>query len=178
MAYSGRLFLLWPFLITGGYYTVKTDNDIRIVALNTNLYYIMNKQVAKESDPSAQFDWLTRTLSDAQLSHEKVNDPGHVKIYNKTCATSEDSDQPAHPRSLIRVFADRMCLLQPPGYPKRDKREPLSYWVDVQAELSLFWSHRSYCRFCRALGQIIVPDKGRMQINIFLNSPNVFSWRN
>ena len=38
------------------------------------------------------------------------------------CATSEDSDQPAHLRSLIRVFADRMCLLQPPGYPKRDKK--------------------------------------------------------
>ena len=47
------------------------------------------------------------------------------KTYSKTCATSEDSDQPAHPRSLIRVFADRMCLGQPPGYPKRDKREPL-----------------------------------------------------
>ena len=49
----------------------------------------------------------------------------HDKNYNKTCASSEDSDQPAHPRSLIRVFADRMCLLQPPGHPKRDKQEPL-----------------------------------------------------
>ena len=67
---------------------------------------------------------------------------------------SEDSDQPAHPRSLIRVFADRMCLLKPPIYPKRDKREPLPYWVDVQADLSLCWSHRSYCRFCRALAQL------------------------
>ena len=44
-----------------------------------------------------------------------------------------------------------MCLLQSPGYPKRDKREPLPYWVDVQADPSLCWSHRSYCRFCRAL---------------------------
>ena len=63
-------------------------------------------------------------------------------------ATSEDSYQPAHPRSLIRVFADRMCLLQPPGYPKRDERELLPYWVDVQADLSLCWSHKSYCRSC------------------------------
>ena len=78
----------------------------------------------------------------------------HDKIYNKTCATSEDTDQPAHPRSLIRVFADRMCFLQPPGYPKRDKREPLQYWVDVQADLSLCWSHGSYCRFCHALVHI------------------------
>ena len=43
-------------------------------------------------------------------------------------ATSEDSDQPAHPCSLIRVFADRMCLLQLPGYPKSDRGESLSYW--------------------------------------------------
>ena len=51
--------------------------------------------------------------------------PAHDKTYNKACATSEDLDQPAHPCSLIRVFEDRMCLLQPLGYPKRDKRDPL-----------------------------------------------------
>ena len=50
--------------------------------------------------------------------------PAQDKAYNKACATSENSDQPAHPRSLIRVFADRICLLQPPGYPKREKRDP------------------------------------------------------
>ena len=33
------------------------------------------------------------------------NGPAHDKTYNKTHAASEDSDQPAHPRSLIRVFA-------------------------------------------------------------------------
>ena len=70
------------------------------------------------------------------------------------CATSEDSDQPAISRSLIRVFADRICHLQPPGYPKRDGREPLTYWVDVQAELTLWWSHRSNCMFCRALSEM------------------------
>ena len=56
-------------------------------------------------------------------------------------ATNEDSDQPAHPRSLIRVFADRMCLPQCPRYPKSYKLEPLPYWVDIQADLSLCWSH-------------------------------------
>ena len=34
-----------------------------------------------------------------------------------------------------------MCLLQGPGYQQRDKREPLPYWRDVQADLSIFWSH-------------------------------------
>ena len=59
-------------------------------------------------------------------------EPAHDKTYGKACATSEDSDQPAHPRSLIRVFADRMCLLQPPGDPKKDRRELLLYLVDTQ----------------------------------------------
>ena len=44
----------------------------------------------------------------------------HDKTFNKTRSTSEDSDQHAHPRRLIRVFADRMCLLQLPYYQKRD----------------------------------------------------------
>ena len=49
-------------------------------------------------------------------------EPAHDKTYNKTCPTSEDSDHPVHLRSMIRVFADRMCIPQPPDYPKRDKR--------------------------------------------------------
>ena len=52
----------------------------------------------------------------------EIYKPPHDKTYKKTRATSEDSDQPAHPRSLLRVFADRRCLLQTPRYPKRDKR--------------------------------------------------------
>ena len=59
---------------------------------------------------------------------------------------SKDSDQPVHPCSLIRVFADRMCLLQPP-----DEQNPIPYWVDVQADLYFCWSHRSYCRFWHAI---------------------------
>ena len=38
------------------------------------------------------------------------------QTYNS--AISKDSDQPAHPRNLIRVFADHICLLQTLGYPK------------------------------------------------------------
>ena len=51
----------------------------------------------------------------------KQNEPVHDKTYNKTCVTSKDSDQPAHQHSLVRIFADRMYLLQHLGNPKRDK---------------------------------------------------------
>ena len=81
-------------------------------------------------------------------------EPAHNKTYNKTCATSEDSDQPANPCSLIRVFTNSMCLLQPRGCPKKGKGEPLPNWLDLQADLSLCWSNRSYCRFCHALAHL------------------------
>ena len=38
-----------------------------------------------------------------------------------------------------------MCLLQPPDYLKKDGQETLPYRVDVQSDLSLSYSHRSYC---------------------------------
>ena len=63
-------------------------------------------------------------------------------------ATSEDSDQPAHPRNLISLRRSYVHSIQPPDCPMSDKREPLPY------DLSLCCLHRFYCRFCRALAQI------------------------
>ena len=62
------------------------------------------------------------------------------------------TDQPAHPRSLIRVFADRLCLLQPPGYQKRDEQEPLPYRVHLQADVFVlrFYGPVSPMGSCRA----------------------------
>ena len=105
-------------------------------------------------------------------------------------ATSENSDKPAHMRSLIRVFADRIRLLQPPSYSKKDKQEALLHWVDGQTDLSLFWSHRSYCRFCRALilfsnHSTVSPlytdtrlnDKIRHNDNLNVTKPSLKRWR-
>ena len=41
----------------------------------------------------------------ADFSKELKNEPGHSNSYKIACVPSGDSDQPAHPRSLIRVFA-------------------------------------------------------------------------
>ena len=41
------------------------------------------------------------------LSPNITNEPPHDKTNIMTCAPSEDSDQPVHPPSLIRVFAVR-----------------------------------------------------------------------
>ena len=81
-------------------------------------------------------------------------EPVHDKTYKKNSVTNEDSDQPVHLPNLIRVFADCMCLLQSPVYAKRDKGEPLPYWVDGHADLNLFCSHKSYCSFFCVLAQL------------------------
>ena len=61
--------------------------------------------------------------------------------------------RPAKTQIIHAVWSESSliaCLLLPPGYPKRDKRESLPHGMDVQADLSLCWLNRSYCRFCRA----------------------------
>ena len=75
--------------------------------------------------------WLSLVLE----TFYTINEQAHDETYNKSCAPSEDSDQPAHPRSLIRVFADRMYLLQPPAIQRGINENPsraggCTYWSE------------------------------------------------
>ena len=58
-----------------------------------------------------------------KIRQTNVNEHILDETYNKICATSEYSDQPVHTHSLIRIFAGRVCFLQPPRYPKRINKE-------------------------------------------------------
>ena len=55
-----------------------------------------------------------------------IHEPQHDKTNKMTCAPSEDSDQPGHPPSLIRVLAVRM-----------EKAWVLSYPLSAQRRLRL-----------------------------------------
>ena len=82
-----------------------------------------------------------------------------ICMHKRTTKTSIRLMRPAKTQirllgCAVRVLPDRMCILQLLGYPKWDEQEPLPYWVDVQADLSLCCLLRSYCRFCRALAHI------------------------
>ena len=63
------------------------------------------------------------------------------------CAPSEDSDQPWHPPSLIRVFAVRMRKAWVFSYPLSAQRRLWSDWADAQADLSLRWAHSHFVGF-------------------------------
>ena len=74
------------------------------------------------------------------------------QTYNKTC-DQQRLRSPVHPTSMASVL----------NYPSFDSPEAVEcscdqrrLWsdcADAQADLSLRWSHKFYCRFCRALGQ-------------------------
>ena len=67
------------------------------------------------------------------------------------CAPSEDSDQPGHPPSLIRVFAVRMKKAWVSSYPLSAQRWLWSDWADAQADLSLLWEHTHFVGFVPSL---------------------------
>ena len=73
------------------------------------------------------------------------------------CAPSEDSAQPGHPPSLIRIFAVRMKKAWVLSYPLSAQRRLWSDWADVQADLSLRWAHSDFVDFVmRRLKYIIM----------------------
>ena len=56
-------------------------------------------------------------------------------------APSEDSDQPGHPSSLIRIFAVRRKNHWVLSYPLSAQRRVWSDWADAQTDPSLRWAH-------------------------------------
>ena len=68
------------------------------------------------------------------------------------CAPSENSDQPAHPRSLKSSLSAWFRIL---GYPQSALRKLIrlsgcASWSEPSLGLSLRWSHMQYCRKCCA----------------------------
>ena len=59
------------------------------------------------------------------------------KMYLRTCVPSEDSDQPAHSRSLIRIFTGRIFDSQGCKVSSCEERRFWSDCVDSQADQSL-----------------------------------------
>lgn len=69
----------------GGYYSQiyksnGTSHPLRIISLNTNLYYSPNKETINITDPADQFEWLEETLQFSRQNNEKVYIIAHVPI--------------------------------------------------------------------------------------------------
>ena len=97
------------------------------------------------------------------------NEPQHDKINKIICAPSEDSDQPGHPPSQIRVFVVRMKKHWVLIYLLSALRRLWSHWADAQTDLGLRWAHRSVCWFCHEAAQIKTQSSQSMKIRNELN---------
>ena len=75
------------------------------------------------------------------------------------CTPSEDSDQPGHPPSLIRVFAVRMKKARVLSYPLSAQWRLWSDWAEAQADLSLRWAHSHIVGFVMRRLIFILLDK-------------------
>ena len=86
------------------------------------------------------------------------SEPLHDKTNKMTCAPSEDSDQPGHLPSLIRVFTVRSVGSQGPKV-SSCRRQRLIRLGGYQADLSLRWAHMPFGWFCHAAAHSIDPDQ-------------------
>ena len=77
----------------------------------------------------------------------RVNEPPYDKTNKMACAPNEDSDQPEHPPSLIRVFAVCMKKAWVLSYPLSAQRRHWTDWADTQTDLSLCWAHSHFVGF-------------------------------
>jgi len=67
-----------------GVYSVRHPNsNLRIISLNTNMYYVQNYWLYRKTmlrDPNGQFEWLVSELDKAEMVGERVYIVGHMSV--------------------------------------------------------------------------------------------------
>ena len=102
--------------------------------------------------------WLSQGAHQKFLNHQNLYCPATSltveaiwvatwQNQQSECVPSEDSDQPRHLVSLIRVFAVRMKKAWVLSYPLSAQWRLWSDWANSQADLSLHWGHTHFVGF-------------------------------
>jgi len=63
-----------------GYYSVKVTKELRLIVLNTVLYYVNNKRCTGIKDPAGQIAWMRKELEEAKKAGEVVYIAGHIPV--------------------------------------------------------------------------------------------------
>ena len=83
-------------------------------------------------------------------------EPPHDKTNKMAFAPSENSDQPKHSPSLIRVFAVHSMGSWGPNASSYEQPRLCSDWADAQAYLSLRWTQRPFYWFCNESAHVYI----------------------
>ena len=117
--YHANMFLvqrMLPSLIITSAAYIQSTPDWFYISQKQTLWTLIRLLLWEQSDLGPYY--LQQRLQ--KRESWKQNEPWHEISNNVACATSKDSDQPAHTRSLIRAFACRMNILW-----------LLSYWPNM-----------------------------------------------
>ncbi|AWP20405.1 putative acid sphingomyelinase-like phosphodiesterase 3a [Scophthalmus maximus] len=91
-------------LSQGGFYSQLVKPGLRVVSLNTILYYGPNKVSSNMTDPAGQFEWLENTLEKAAQSLEKVYVIAHVPVGYLPFARNTTAVTESHNERLVSIF--------------------------------------------------------------------------
>ncbi|XP_053301428.1 acid sphingomyelinase-like phosphodiesterase 3a [Pleuronectes platessa] len=91
-------------LSQGGFYSQRVKPGLRVVSLNTILYYGPNKVASNMTDPAGQFEWLENTLEKAAQSQEKVYIIAHVPVGYLPFARNITAIRESHNERLVSIF--------------------------------------------------------------------------
>ncbi|KAK5903152.1 hypothetical protein CgunFtcFv8_006959 [Champsocephalus gunnari] len=91
-------------LSQGGFYSQLVKPGLRVVSLNTILYYGPNKVTENMTDPAGQFEWLEKTLQKAARSLEKVYIIAHVPVGYLPWARRTTALREKHNERLVSIF--------------------------------------------------------------------------
>ncbi|GFS19946.1 acid sphingomyelinase-like phosphodiesterase 3b [Elysia marginata] len=96
----------------GGFYATAVRNapKLRLLALNTNLYYHVNKVTAEMADPAGQFQWMKGQLQEAKASGQKVIITGHVPA-GLLVPGAVDWFHPRHKKSFVQILFDHSDVI-------------------------------------------------------------------
>lgn len=91
-------------LSQGGFYSQLVQPGLRLVSLNTILYYGPNEVTVNMSDPAGQFEWLEKTLEAAAHSSEKVYIIAHVPVGFLPFSRNITAVRERHNDRLVSIF--------------------------------------------------------------------------
>ncbi|XP_063079163.1 acid sphingomyelinase-like phosphodiesterase 3a [Engraulis encrasicolus] len=91
-------------LQAGGFYSQLIRPHLRLVSLNTILYYGPDKVTENMTDPAGQLQWLQDTLETSRQSMEKVYIIAHVPIGYLPYARGYTAMREVHNERLVEMF--------------------------------------------------------------------------
>lgn len=88
----------------GGFYSQLARPGLRVLSLNTVLYYGPDSATANASDPAGQYEWLQGTLEKAAQNLEKVFIIAHVPVGYLPFARDITAVRRHHNERLVAIF--------------------------------------------------------------------------